>query len=131
MQCSVSCCLLFFFYRQKTAYEMRISDWSSDVCSSDLGQRTASSRRAAREDRGSNDTADARRHRENRRVRCRHRASLAYRGDRKSVVWGKSVSVSVELGGRRMIKKKINNSEREQTATWKRLDNIERTHKAE
>src|SRR3546814_17471035 len=28
--------LLFFFFRQKTAYEMRISDWSSDVCSSDL-----------------------------------------------------------------------------------------------
>src|SRR3546814_3578785 len=26
----------FFFYKQKTAYEMRISDWSSDVCSSDL-----------------------------------------------------------------------------------------------
>src|SRR3546814_3558057 len=26
----------FFFFRQKTAYEMRISDWSSDVCSSDL-----------------------------------------------------------------------------------------------
>src|SRR3546814_9198518 len=29
-----SCC--FFFFKQKTAYEMRISDWSSDVCSSDL-----------------------------------------------------------------------------------------------
>src|SRR3546814_2179340 len=28
----------FFFFKQKTAYEMRISDWSSDVCSSDLGQ---------------------------------------------------------------------------------------------
>src|SRR3546814_7978334 len=27
---------LFFFYKQKTAYELRISDWSSDVCSSDL-----------------------------------------------------------------------------------------------
>src|SRR3546814_5622316 len=27
---------MFFFYKQKTAYEMRISDWSSDVCSSDL-----------------------------------------------------------------------------------------------
>src|SRR3546814_4688778 len=27
----------FFFYKQKTAYEMRISDWSSDVCSSDRG----------------------------------------------------------------------------------------------
>src|SRR3546814_7560560 len=28
--------LLMFFFKQKTAYEMRISDWSSDVCSSDL-----------------------------------------------------------------------------------------------
>src|SRR3546814_3764323 len=28
--------ILFFFLKQKTAYEMRISDWSSDVCSSDL-----------------------------------------------------------------------------------------------
>src|SRR3546814_4195497 len=31
--------LLFFFFKQKTAYEMRISDWSSDVCSSDLDQK--------------------------------------------------------------------------------------------
>src|SRR3546814_2050681 len=30
------CLLFFFFFKQKTAYEMRISDWSSDVCSSDL-----------------------------------------------------------------------------------------------
>src|SRR3546814_4643830 len=29
-------CDHFFFFKQKTAYEMRISDWSSDVCSSDL-----------------------------------------------------------------------------------------------
>src|SRR3546814_4475903 len=28
--------MIFFFFKQKTAYEMRISDWSSDVCSSDL-----------------------------------------------------------------------------------------------
>src|SRR3546814_10338372 len=28
-------CSFFFFFKQKTAYEMRISDWSSDVCSSD------------------------------------------------------------------------------------------------
>src|SRR3546814_10824196 len=28
--------MMFFFFKQKTAYEMRISDWSSDVCSSDL-----------------------------------------------------------------------------------------------
>src|SRR3546814_8370113 len=33
MECMVG---LFFFFKQKTAYEMRISDWSSDVCSSDL-----------------------------------------------------------------------------------------------
>src|SRR3546814_3796893 len=30
--------LLVFFFKQKTAYEMRMSDWSSDVCSSDLDQ---------------------------------------------------------------------------------------------
>src|SRR3546814_7788321 len=32
--------IFFFFFKQKTAYEMRISDWSSDVCSSDLHQRS-------------------------------------------------------------------------------------------
>src|SRR3546814_7145652 len=32
----LSCLICFFFFKQKTAYEMRISDWSSDVCSSDL-----------------------------------------------------------------------------------------------
>src|SRR3546814_4372512 len=31
-------CCVFFFFKQKTAYEMRISDWSSDVCSSDLSR---------------------------------------------------------------------------------------------
>src|SRR3546814_7542863 len=34
--CSFLLRLFFFFFKQKTAYEMRISDWSSDVCSSDL-----------------------------------------------------------------------------------------------
>src|SRR3546814_10433882 len=33
------CTAVFFFFKQKTAYEMRISDWSSDVCSSDLKYR--------------------------------------------------------------------------------------------
>src|SRR3546814_1641176 len=33
---SLFICDYFFFFKQKTAYEMRISDWSSDVCSSDL-----------------------------------------------------------------------------------------------
>src|SRR3546814_9186679 len=40
----IICCILWvfffvFFFKQKTAYEMRISDWSSDVCSSDLRRR--------------------------------------------------------------------------------------------
>src|SRR3546814_1872575 len=34
-------CVFFFFFKQKTAYEMRISDWSSDVCSSDLTSNAA------------------------------------------------------------------------------------------
>src|SRR3546814_10001622 len=34
--CSLFLDYFFFFFKQKTAYEMRISDWSSDVCSSDL-----------------------------------------------------------------------------------------------
>src|SRR3546814_17470304 len=38
---------LFFFFKQKTAYEMRISDWSSDVCSSDLGGRICGNLRNA------------------------------------------------------------------------------------
>src|SRR3546814_12526039 len=46
--------MFFFFFKQKTAYEMRISDWSSDVCSSDLdyiryaGEKAASVRRLHR-----------------------------------------------------------------------------------
>src|SRR3546814_4998147 len=45
--------IVFFFFKQKTAYEMRISDWSSDVCSSDL--RGHDHRRVDRE----RDRADA------------------------------------------------------------------------
>src|SRR3546814_3793097 len=35
----------FFFFKQKTEYEMRISDWSSDVCSSDLAEESEHQRR--------------------------------------------------------------------------------------
>src|SRR3546814_7323969 len=34
--CSVYASFFFFFFKQRTSYELRISDWSSDVCSSDL-----------------------------------------------------------------------------------------------
>src|SRR3546814_2527742 len=46
-----------FFFKQKTAYEMRISDWSSDVCSSDL---CADRRGGARQQRGPARGADLR-----------------------------------------------------------------------
>src|SRR3546814_15762586 len=39
---------MLFFFKQKTAYEMRISDWSSDVCSSDLQTRATRHRRRLR-----------------------------------------------------------------------------------
>src|SRR3546814_2349915 len=42
--------ILFFFFKQKTAYEMRISDWSSDVCSSDLLDRLLEHRDVHRRD---------------------------------------------------------------------------------
>src|SRR3546814_3287651 len=39
--CFAGVCFYFFFFKQKTAYELRISDWSSDVCSSDLRETLA------------------------------------------------------------------------------------------
>src|SRR3546814_3343391 len=54
------CGWFFFFFKQKTAYEMRISDWSSDVCSSDLEQRF----HRRREGRGRGCPGDRRRHQE-------------------------------------------------------------------
>src|SRR3546814_7024407 len=39
--------VFFFFFKQKTAYEMRISDWSSDVCSSDLQRNQHGDQRRA------------------------------------------------------------------------------------
>src|SRR3546814_4233884 len=44
----LSILLAVFFFKQKTAYEMRISDWSSDVCSSDLNERGLHARAAAK-----------------------------------------------------------------------------------
>src|SRR3546814_5717253 len=45
--CYLCVVFIFFFFKQKTAYEMRISDWSSDVCSSDLSA-SCCTRRAKR-----------------------------------------------------------------------------------
>src|SRR3546814_13303931 len=64
---------IFFFFKQKTAYEMRISDWSSDVCSSDLEHCRAGQRREREEEAelGRGLAVDPERHRaEDRRARA-------------------------------------------------------------
>src|SRR3546814_14057441 len=106
--------LFVFFFKQKTAYEMRISDWSSDVCSSDLCRGSRLRRRPADRRRSQpRSPAPVRRHVPRQRSQARSDAPgsrrawrRAARQDRKSVVSGKSVSVRVNLGGRRIIKKK-------------------------
>src|SRR3546814_19691142 len=111
LRCRVS----IFFFKQKTAYEMRISDWSSDVCSSDLSSANRSTSTSWSPTRSPT-------------VRCVRWSGTtgstpwlhehwtwvehplltvtASGPDRKSVVEGKSVSVRVDLGGRQTIKKK-------------------------
>src|SRR3546814_18483548 len=144
--------MFFFFFKQKTAYEMRISDWSSDVCSSDLGQLPQGPHSAGDPDRqgirlgvvarlGGQGHCAAGCARRDRRVLRAHpplqsdrhgRTAPAVQGrrhrrlatDRKSVVKGKSVSVRVDLGGRRIIKKKnrpsTSNNRQKQAQTTKK-----------
>src|SRR3546814_3706326 len=80
---AAECCKLFIFFKQKTAYEVRISDWSSDVCSSDLVQDQGPGyhrRRRLRHDaRGADAALPA-------RPEGRPRAQLQPVADRKSVV---------------------------------------------
>src|SRR3546814_20468713 len=120
---------VFFFFKQKTAYEMRMSDWSSDVSSSDLFPENP----AGRGEKTSACCSDGAlpylmsRQRMNRPGACRQRQctgkgdaclgrlpARAARAvpcpagtsrDRKSVGSGKMVTVRVDLGGRRILKK--------------------------
>src|SRR3546814_7108490 len=71
------CCVIlfiFFFFKQKTAYEMRISDWSSDVCSSDLSRHRPSVLRGQPEADGSPHPASGERHRVGRGAAVAHRS---------------------------------------------------------
>src|SRR3546814_6902621 len=108
-----------FFFKQKTADEMRISDWSSDVCSSDLliilADQDLYTLPVAL-------AAMSRQHVQDNELMMAgavvttlpvlilflslQRFYLSGLLDRKSVVEGKSVSVRVDLGGRRIITKK-------------------------
>src|SRR3546814_13094086 len=148
--------LVLFVFKQKTAYEMRISDWISDVCPSDLGdvggvergdaaidrEQTARARRVGAHQLGTHDMERPQFHPGIPRLRRVNMSRHAMRTatpistcsviveragssamllsistprfigpgcmtiDRKSVVSGTSVSVRVDLGGRRIIKKK-------------------------
>src|SRR3546814_15523052 len=106
--------VFWFLCKQKTAYEMRISDWSSDVCSSDLFDflaipaahlRTGIAEREVDDIAGSKELAHQ-----------LQAVAFVHPGiqDRKSVVSGQSVSVRVDLGGRRIIKKQVTQSACEQ-----------------
>src|SRR3546814_9155922 len=107
--------VVFFFFKQKTAYEMRISDWSSDVCSSDLG-------RLARHGCTAEFLVDRHQHhREQPPPEAARPRPVGHclqplgerredRSEERRV--GKSVSVRVDLGGRRIIKKKKRQPER-------------------
>src|SRR3546814_17299758 len=113
----------FFFFKQKTAYDMRISDWSSDVCSSDLLD-SEDATVAAFESAATalnipfktiRDTyADGRADYERRLILVRPDQSVVWTAntppeeDRKSVVSGKRGSVRVDLGGGRYSKKTKN-----------------------
>src|SRR3546814_14767128 len=116
-----------FFFKQKTAYEMRISDWSSDVCSSDLDPPASAHGDACGivvvglgEDRRAYVIADATVEGATPEGWARAVAAAALVhgadrvvaeanngwADRKSVVSGKVVSVRVDLGGSRLLQKK-------------------------
>src|SRR3546814_12020658 len=98
--------IFFFFCKQKTAYEMRISDWSSDVCSSDLLEDFL--RIMEHRGRGIERQRPARHHLRIVPALALGIADRHHMVDRKSVVSGKSVSVRVDVGGRRIINKKQN-----------------------
>src|SRR3546814_8997382 len=94
----IRCCLLYgfvfvvFFFKQKTAYEMRISDWSSDVCSSDLKRYIGNSVQVFFKDGSSTDLVSIDYPIGHRRRRAEGipvlmaKCQAALRGDRKSVV---------------------------------------------
>src|SRR3546814_7784233 len=74
---------MFFFFKQKTAYEMRISDWSSDVCSSDLHHRALGVGDVAVEHLG----GDGARH-------PRHRGAVKNSSRKASSIQGPTLTVS-------------------------------------
>src|SRR3546814_4262218 len=114
--CVVGVVCVFCCFKQKTAYEMRISDWSSDVCSSDLILTTSGSfggvTLAALVFGNCSGTptiisgAATMKMISSTSMTSTSGVTLMSDRDRKSDVSGKRVSVRVDLGGRRISKKK-------------------------
>src|SRR3546814_13453013 len=108
-----------FFFKQKTAYEMRISDWSSDVCSSALLKSNMQEVHARGGELYVFADADTKivnsdgihvirmPEHSGKLSPILHTIPLQLLADRKSVVTGQSVSGRVDLGGRRIIKHRI------------------------
>src|SRR3546814_15432168 len=98
--------LFVFFVKQKTAYEMRISDWSSDVCSSDLA--TDAGLDGVLSDLSSGVTGEVHHVDSGYHIvgmmAVEAAPELAERSEERRV--GKECVSSVDLGGRRIIKKK-------------------------
>src|SRR3546814_15980330 len=101
------------FVKQQTAYEMLISYWSSDVCSSDLELRRRAVRIARRKARVVDQTLVDRTHDDPDIDPARRHAAA----DRKSGVKGKSVAVRVVNGGSRFIAKKTIKHTKQNTIT--------------
>src|SRR3546814_16888842 len=118
----------FFFFKQKTAYDLRISDWGSDVCSSDLDvadleapcvERQACRVREDEQEQGPHGQGCKEQHRDDRQHHvfpARHVATYPrviakqqpeQEGhDRQNVVEGKRIPGRIKQGGGRVLKKK-------------------------
>src|SRR5213075_3387118 len=83
--------MVFFFFKQKTAYEITRRDWSSDVCSSDLASGLAPLLKWRRSSHGA-------------RFLLQYVKVMFERSEERRV--GKECPCCVDLGGRRIIKKK-------------------------
>src|SRR3546814_6017683 len=97
----------FFFFKQKTAHEWRISDWSSDVCSSDLMTGRAIALDPAGGNNGWWRIAARDRPKGDRDERyCIARAAACQLHEIGTASRGERVSVRVDLGGRRILNNK-------------------------
>src|SRR3546814_4111375 len=112
---------ILFYFKQKREYERRISDWSADVCSSDLvprGSRLGPARRRQEDrpdgprqpHRGPSRSPPRRIRGTTHAAHARHTPHDTRRTDRTSVVHATSVSVSADPGSRRTINNKTHHT---------------------